>query len=160
VGRLILITGGRGAGKTRFCDFVARRMRLRGCEVAGLLSPARFEGGQKIGIDALDLRSLTRRHFANRPGPAGAALVRTEGWVFADAVLAWGDECLRQAVPCDVLIVDELGPLEFLRSQGWIAGLGALDSRQYRLALAVIRPELLDLAQARWPDSGVLTIGG
>ncbi len=64
MGRLILITGDRGAGKTRFCTLVARRMQQRGFDVAGMLSPARFEGTLKVGIDALDLRSNQIRPLA------------------------------------------------------------------------------------------------
>lgn len=29
-------------------------------------------------------------------------------------VLDWGNQLLAQAVPCDILFVDEMGPLEFL----------------------------------------------
>jgi hypothetical protein len=42
-----------------------------------------------------------------------------------------------------VLVVDELGPLELVRNQGWTAGLDVLRAGRYRLALAVVRPSLL-----------------
>jgi hypothetical protein len=46
--------------------------------------------------------------------------------------------------------VDEIGPLEMTRGEGWVNALYALDSRQYRQALLVMRPKLLAMAQARW----------
>jgi hypothetical protein len=60
-----------------------------------------------------------------------------------------------QAVPCGLLVVDELGPLEFERAQGWLSGLTALDSGEYELGLVVIRPELMGAALARWPEAGI-----
>ncbi len=50
---------------------------------------------------------------------------------------------LESATPCDLLIVDELGPLEFERNEGWPAGLAAIDSAAYKVGVVVIRPELL-----------------
>ena len=67
---------------------------------------------------------------------------------------------MRASTPCEVLLVDEWGVLEFERNQGWVAGLGAIDSGAYRLGVVVIRPELLLRAQQRWPGARVLTIEG
>jgi len=53
------------------------------------------------------------------------------------------------------LIVDELGPLEFEREEGWIAGVSAVDSGEYQAALVVIRPSLLMMASQRWKVSRV-----
>jgi hypothetical protein len=47
--------------------------------------------------------------------------------------------------------VDEIGPLEFKREQGFTEGLSALDSGQFQAALIVIRKELLSAAEERWP---------
>lgn len=61
-------------------------------------------------------------------------------------------------MPCDLLIVDELGPLEFNRGEGWIAGLTAVDSGSYQSALVVIRPSLLKMAYQRWEVSQVFDL--
>jgi hypothetical protein len=54
--------------------------------------------------------------------------------------------------------VDELGPLEFNRGEGWIAGLAAVDSGNYQSALVVIRPSLLKMAGQRWKISRVFDL--
>jgi len=54
--------------------------------------------------------------------------------------------------------MDELGPLELVRGQGLTAGLEAVDSRLFTLALVVIRPELLEVARKRWQHGRVVTI--
>ncbi len=154
-GRLILITGPIGAGKTAFCLAAVDWAHAHDWRVAGLVSPPVFENGVKIGIDAVDLRGGQRRRLARLRTGADDAAIATSGWSFDPEALQWGNEVLRDAPPCDLLVVDELGPLEFERGQGWTAGLSALDSRLYRLELATIRPELLAQARRRWSDAQV-----
>jgi len=153
---LIIVTGERGAGKTTFCARVIALARSRRCDVAGVLSPAVVADNCKIAIDAIDLRSTQRWRLATfNPG---ADYPRELRWRFKADALAWGNLVLAESTPCEVLIVDELGRLEFERNQGWLAGLSALDSGEYRLGLVVIRPELLEQAQQRWPLAQVITI--
>ena len=58
---------------------------------------------------------------------------------------------LEKLPPGELLLIDELGPLEFRGEGGFIAGFAAIDARHYRLAVVVVRPELLDAARQRWP---------
>jgi nucleoside-triphosphatase len=154
---LLIVTGPRGAGKTTFCARVVEQVRDAPIVVAGILSPAVFERGEKIGIDAIDLRTGERRRLASPFDPSMGA-TRTRRWSFHDTALMWGNLVLQSAIPCDLLIVDELGILELEQAQGWLAGLAALDSTAYRWGLVVIRPELLDAALRRWPSARSLSI--
>lgn len=154
-GRLWIISGPRGAGKTSLCARLVELARQAGWETAGLLSPAVFSGGVKTGIAVTDLRGGETRALARLTRPGETAAVHTVQWAFDEQVLAWGDRVLAQSTPCDLLVVDELGPLEFQRGQGWLSGLAAVDTRAYRLGLLVLRPELLEQAAARWPDTRV-----
>lgn len=156
-GNLLILTGGRGAGKTTLCQFLANRARAAGWDVAGVLSPAQVEEGSKTGILLKDprrgeIQPLARLALPGEVSPTGLR------WIFDPAALAWGNELLAAATPCDLLVVDELGPLELVRGEGWQAGIAALDSGAFRLALAVIRPELLDAARARWMDAEVIDV--
>ncbi|MEW5869588.1 MAG: nucleoside-triphosphatase [Chloroflexota bacterium] len=171
VGQLWLITGERGAGKTLLCQRQAAQARLSGLDVAGVLSPGVFEAGEKIAIQVEDVRSGERRLLASRAAPLEGRCSLNQspnptrssfdlGWSFDLQALEWGNTVLQQATPCDVLIVDELGPLEFLQGQGWQAGLHAISGGAYRLALVVVRPSLLSQAQQRWPAAGVIPAGG
>ena len=65
---------------------------------------------------------------------------------------------LQNATPCDLLIIDELGPLEFDRGEGLLAGFDANDSRQFKASLTVVRTSLLEKARDRWPDAEALII--
>lgn len=145
-----LLTAPSGAGKTTFCAELARQARLRGLDVAGILCPPIFENGLKTGILAQDLRSGETRPLAvlaaqsltpNDQLPLGQ-------WLFSTESLAWGNAVLQTALPCDLLIVDELGPLEFFRGQGWQAALQILPRGEYRAAVIVVRPDLAQNALA------------
>ena len=155
-GTLLILTGARGAGKSAFCERLAETARSEGRTVAGLLSRAVLAGGRKTGIEAEDLRSGKRRTLATEtarePSPPGPR------WDFDEGALVWADGILTASVPCDLLIVDELGPLEFDRGRGWQAGFAALDSGEYALAVVVIRPELLARARERWPGAETLDV--
>lgn len=155
-GRLWILTGPRGSGKTTLCRRLAAEAKALGWDVAGVLSPAVFTGGEKTGIEALDLRGGDSRQFARRPVDMDGSTSRHPSWIFDQIALAWGNQVLARAVPCDMLVVDELGPLEFEAGLGWSAGLKALDSRTYQVGLVTIRPELLAAARQRWPFAGVV----
>ncbi|MHB8798555.1 MAG: nucleoside-triphosphatase [Thermoanaerobaculia bacterium] len=151
-GTLALLTGGRGAGKTRWCEALALAGRDAGLAVSGLVSPPVLAGGEKTAIDLLDVASGERRRLAER---ARADLPGTEGlgWRFDPEALAFGNALLGRVDTCDLLLVDELGPLEFGRGSGLTAAFGLLDARCYRLAVVVVRPALVAAAEARWPGA-------
>jgi hypothetical protein len=79
-------------------------------------------------------------------------------WAFVEETLEWGNSVLASAVPTDLLVLDELGPLEWVEGRGWTTGLSAVDSGLYRYALVVVRPELVEQARQRWPYAKLLDI--
>lgn len=158
---LFVITGSRGAGKTTFCDRMIRAARESGWQVAGLISRPEFETearGSAISRSAIqleDLRSGAVRKLATRsdsPTPG------SKHWKFDDAVMDWGSQVLGTSTPCDLLVIDEVGPLELEREAGWQTAFTALKSGQYAIALVVVRPELLGEAMLRWPDANLVEI--
>ena len=149
-GRIAVLTGPLGSGKTATCLKLADLARQRGLDCAGIISPARFKGGVKVGIDALDVRTGQHRPLAeadDSPSDLCTARYRFD----ADA-MAWGAAILALACPCDVLIVDEIGPLELERGQGWANGLSTLRAGQFGLAVVVVRPSLVDAFRATVGD--------
>ena len=79
-------------------------------------------------------------------------------WLFDPRTLDWANQVVVDAPPCDVLIVDELGPLEFRHGEGLRAAFGVILQGQYRLAVVVVRPELVEAARSHWRWGKVLTI--
>ncbi|MCA9977920.1 MAG: ATP-binding cassette domain-containing protein, partial [Anaerolineales bacterium] len=155
--KLFLVTGLPGVGKTTWCGELIELARRRGLQVAGLWSPAVFANGRKIGIDLVDLFHDERRRLANLRGKKEVTAVATIQWAFDSDAITGGNTVLQNLPPNDLLLIDELGPLEFMRGEGFIAGLDVLDAGAYRVAVVVIRPSLLPEAQARWPHAQVIT---
>jgi nucleoside-triphosphatase THEP1 len=157
LGKIIILTGEIGSGKSNLCLDVALKAKEGGIQLAGVLSPAVFKEGEKIGIDLINLKNWDRRNLAIRRDQKKSAL-ETGNWSFFLESVQWGNQILKDAIPCDLLIVDELGPLEFNRGEGWTSGLAAVDSGNFIAALVVIRPSLLAIAEQRWKASRIVDV--
>ncbi len=158
---LHLLTAEIGAGKTTFCAALAEQARAAGWDVAGILCPPVFENGIKTGIRAQNLRTKESRplavaaSFDLRPSTFDLSL---GNWFFDPAVIAWGNEILAAAPPCDLFLVDELGPLELMRGEGWFHAIEALRGQNYQVGVAVVRPSLLQTAQSLFPHAQILRL--
>lgn len=152
---LILITGNPGAGKTTFITALTKAAREAGWRPAGLLSNAVYTGNRRTAIQTEDVASGEIRVLATRLDEQSDV---ANLWVYDLEIVAWGNSILQSCYPCDLLVIDELGPLEFEQGSGWQAGLEAVDSRGYAIALVVVRAELLGEALLRWPDANLVEI--
>lgn len=141
-----MLTGESGSGKTRLCERLVRFCNDRGVTVAGILTPPRIVNGAKVGIDIRDIRSDMRRPLAERGPAAGGPSIGQ--WHFHPEALQWGSQILEQAIPCSLLIVDELGPLELECGEGWANAIELLRQEQ-PCAVIVVRPRLLARLHAR-----------
>jgi nucleoside-triphosphatase THEP1 len=155
---LFLLTGWRGAGKTSLLQELVEAAKQARWTVCGLLSPARLENGQRTGIYVIDVHSGTRRLLASRivgelNGP------QFGHWTFDSEAFAWGNALLKRAPPSNLFVLDELGPLEFDRQQGWTAGFDLLAKpAACRLAIVVVRPEYVEAFLQRYPRAETVTI--
>jgi len=155
--RLALVTGDIEVGKTTVVGRVVELARSRGYVCAGLWSPAHVVDGHKAGIQAVDLDSGERRLLAQ---------LATEGtemqigrYVFDPIVLAWANDVLEKAIVAqpDLLVIDEIGPLELEQGGGLAPVLEHLASGRVPRALVVVRAWLLDAFQARLPGALMAT---
>ena len=136
--RILIISGERGAGKSATCQRALGLARAAGYSCAGLLT---LPDG--VDLVVVDVSNGERRTLTVSEGG-----LRQGRYLFDPKVLAWGARVLERALPCDLFVVDELGPLEFERGQGWGGALDLLRRGQYDLALVVVRPVLVSEAQA------------
>jgi len=156
---IVTLTGPSGSGKTTVCRTLASRARSQGLSVAGLLTTPRVSPAGLHGLDVVDLATGERVALAERgartDGPA------TGHWSFHREGIEWGVGRLRGSGGADLLIVDELGPLELLRGEGWADAIGALRAGRHRLAVAVVRPDLVErlLALLEGHSSRQLVVG-
>ncbi len=154
--QIIVVTGLRGGGKTSWCSRLADLAQGQGLHVQGILSPGSYQGGRKIGIEVLDLESGERRELAKLHEGEHRQLA-TPRWRFNPETVIWANQVLRQSAEGDLLIIDELGPLEFLRGEGLTTGLERIDSGRYKVACVVVRSSLLPKVLQRWPHALVVS---
>ena len=155
---IYLLCGPSGSGKTTWLLEMLPAAKQAGLHNGGLLSPPVFEHDHKTAIDLLDAASGERRRLAPRRPPDSAPPPGEPplGWIFEPDCLAWGNQVLQSLSDCDLLFLDELGPLEWLHNQGLEGALPVLERCAYRAALIIIRPGLLPLARQRWPQAQLL----
>ncbi len=147
---ILVLTGEPGVGKTTLLERIAADLQTRNIDVAGLVSPAVFSDGAKREIASRDLRS----------GEAVPMAVPVEaprgpddlGWRLLPEGADWANAVLRRSTPCDVLLIDEIGPNELLLNAGWREAFDVLENAHYRAALVVVRPILLDAFRQRFPE--------
>jgi nucleoside-triphosphatase THEP1 len=169
--RLIVITGERGAGKSVVCARLAALLREGGADVGGVLTerPPAGEGREAVDVATAERRPFGRQQHggggalgasgasgaapsavgegeppgAGRPA-TGIADPLTPSWRYDDDVFRWGNGVFERARGCEVLIVDELGPVEILGGRGWTRPLEQLVAGDFKTAIVVCRPGLLD----------------
>jgi len=154
--RLVALVGPPGCGKTTVCARLAEAARARGLRVAGILSPgAEGDAAGRRARVVLDLATGEAR-------PLGRRVARPEGghWDLDEGALAWGEHAARaHADGADLLVVDELGPLELVEGRGWSGCVELLRGAAVRLAVASVREECLAaLCAGLGPAAAVLEI--
>ena len=157
-GAIILVTGERGAGKTTLLLALREAALRAGLRTGGFLSVARFVGGEKTGIDLMDAASGAVSPLAV---VGGSGPVQTGHYTFDAAALSAGVRYAEVGHDADLFFVDELGPLELVRGEGWAATLPMIAARAYGVSLVVVRPALLGAARealALEPDSPMMTV--
>ena len=156
-GKIFLITGTRDVGKTRFCSRLVKVAKNLKIETRGVLSVGGFKNGSKQRIDLVDISNGNKFLLAVARSALKGGLV-TDRWSFDLDAMAQGSGILQKSIPCDLLVIDELGPLEFSRGTGWQEGIRAVESGQYHAAVVVIRPELISVVKERWENVTLIDI--
>ena len=140
----LLLTGEIGVGKTSVCQRVVELARTHDCHPQGVLTPPLYNAsGEKIGFEALDVYRQRRWLLAHTEryldGP------RIGAYVFDKMGLERAIEVLREAISteADLLVVDEIGPLELAQDKGFAPVLEELPLQGPAHVLLVVRTALV-----------------
>ncbi len=138
---VVVCCGDSGAGKTTWCRELALAAHRRRLSVAGVLTwLERSVEGASRWVESL---TTGERRLLGREDPGAACTTDAARWQLSDETLIWGDAQLRTACPTDVLVIDELGPVELLHGRGWLPGAGVALEGPWRLAVITVRPLLM-----------------
>lgn len=134
-----MFTGRKHSGKTTAANRLARQVRSKGFNVAGLLAPSVYKDSRLVGFGVVDLRGDRQIKMANR------RTAEDEGgrWEFTKEGLKLGKAALNPsaASSADLIIVDEFGPLE-LDGGGWRKEVDSLLASTDVPVMLVVRQEL------------------
>jgi nucleoside-triphosphatase THEP1 len=138
---ITILTGPVGGGKTTFLERGLPSLLERHPRLDGYLSLRVLAGGDTAGYDLRDLRTAERIPLLRRCGEADG--FRVGPYVLLPRGLAAAEEIIRRGAAADLLIVDEVGPLELAGGGVWPALIGEFAGRD-RPALVVVRETLVD----------------
>ncbi len=135
---ILLATGPVGAGKTTALARLVQEWRASGRDVRGILAHRVMEGGRVTGYDLEVIGEKAHGVLARRKG---IGLEKAGPFTFSDEALARGRQALRNATKAEIVVVDEVGPLE-LRSGGWAREVESLLRGSKAMIVLVVREEL------------------
>jgi nucleoside-triphosphatase len=156
--RILLLTGAPGVGKTTVLTKTVDALKVEGYTAGGMISREVRETGTRMGFEILDLNSCRRGWLARvnqKSGPQiGRYRVNIEdlNGIGAEAILAAVDDC-------DVIAVDEIGPMEVFSEKFKEATRKALESG--KLVIAVVHWKAQDklIVEARKrEDTELITV--
>jgi nucleoside-triphosphatase THEP1 len=152
--RIIILTGGRGVGKSTVCQRTVELAEACGYTCGGVVTLSHPDGSREV------LNARTGQWRWLTVDPRLKRCVIQGRFRFDPETIAWADDVLARVVPCHLMVVDELGPMELERGEGWTNGMKVLRRGGFALALVVVRPELQVLAQDKLSPSmaTVLTV--
>jgi len=138
---ILVLSGPVHGGKTTFLERSLARWAARGLAPGGFLSIAVTGESGATGYDLLELKTGRRHPYLRREGKPDAE--RIGPFFFVPSTLELARTIIREADPPELLIVDEVGPLELLGGGLWPALREAL-SRSSMRCLLVAREEILE----------------
>lgn len=162
----ILLTGASRSGKTTVCTKVIDLARAAGVTVGGIVTENAVTESGAVVQHVVDVRTGRRSLLATATAERARVVARYEGverplhadefaasWVFDEGGVAFGNAALVATIttPCELLVVDQIGPLELRAGAGFDAAFDAVLRGRHEVALVVVHPLVLELAERRFP---------
>lgn len=156
--RILLLTGNPGVGKTTVLTKTVNALRAEGYSVGGMISREVREGGTRVGFEILDLNSGKRgwlAHVNQKSGPqVGKYRVNVED------LNGIGAQAILDAVEnCDVVAIDEVGPMELFSEKFKEATRKALQSCKFIIAIVHWKAQdMLAIEAKKRDDAELITV--
>ncbi len=147
--RVLLLTGAPGVGKTTVLEKTVGILKAQGISVGGMISREVREGSNRVGFEIVDLTNGARGWLAhvNGKGPSvGKYHVNLQD------LEGIGVKAIVDAIErCQVIVIDEIGPMELYSQKFKQFVAQALQSQKPVLAVvhAKVRDPLITQAKKR-----------
>jgi len=139
--RVLVITGSPCVGKTTVLTKTVSLLRGRGFRIGGMLSKEVREGGARVGFEIFDIAGEKRGWLAHVNQETGPSLgkyrvnLRDLEDIGANAIIGATENC-------EIIVIDEIGPMELFSPKFKNAAKRALQSR--KLVIAVVHSKADD----------------
>jgi len=157
--RVFVVTGAIGEGKTAWLATLAGLLKGKGVSVGGILALRIIKDGITTGYDVSDISSGVRTPFLRN---TGSETMGVERFTVNDAGYRAGYIALDPDISRekDVVIVDEVGPLE-LRGRGWSKRISELLDETKPILIIAVRKNLKEavIEKFRINDVRIIEVG-
>jgi len=143
---ILILTGPVQSGKTRFLGGIIAGLDRTKTGVSGFLSPAVYEGDRLIGYDLAVLGRDKPVPYLRKRGEPGWE--RIGPYFLIPEGLRDARQTILESRACDLLVVDEVGPLEIGGGGVW-SPLATVLANPGRRGLLVVRAACLEALPAR-----------
>ena len=156
--RLVFVTGHPGVGKTSVLLRAVDNLKNRGYMVGGMISHEVREGGLRVGFEIVDFSTGQRGWLAHVNQPTGPQVSKYR--VNLTDLNAIGVNSILSAIKnADIIIVDEIGPMELFSQAFREAVVQAIESKKPMLGTIHFRARdsLIDTIKVR-EDAEILEV--
>jgi len=145
---IVIITGEVHEGKTTFAGQVINNLEKQGIKAGGFLAIAVNKDGKRSGFNLFDIRTGNITPLCSQDSSAGK--MRYGSFYFNEEAVNRGINIVHEsASDCNLVIIDEIGPLE-LGGSGWSSAIDFLFSRNFSPQVWVVRKPLIKKVLRRW----------
>jgi len=156
--RLVFVTGRPGVGKTSVLLRAVDGLKSRGYRVGGMISREVREGGVRVGFEIIDFSTGQRGWLAHVNQPTGPQISKYR--VNLTDLNAIGVSSIVNALTtADVIVVDEIGPMELFSPAFREAVVQAIESKKPMLGTIHFRASdpFIDIIKNR-DDAEILEV--
>ncbi|MFW5710746.1 MAG: nucleoside-triphosphatase [Spirochaetota bacterium] len=150
--RLMIVSGPINSGKSTYLHRLIDHYEQQGLCVGGVTAEALFEGERKCGYDVRDVRTGVQTALVRSAGVGGdkgeipnfeVRLQRVGRFYILESGLEFTKKVLEAGFDCDLLCLDEVGPLE-MQGGGHSPALKMLLAEYHGTLLLVAREAVVD----------------
>jgi nucleoside-triphosphatase len=152
-----LLTGPPGVGKSTIVSKVVLRLKSAGVIVGGCSTAERRVRGARVGFEVLNLTDGTRGELASISADLGPRVGRYRVNL-ADLSTMGAAGLVKAAASSEVIVIDEVGPMELVSPEFRRGVRACLDSRKPILAVTHERLEDDLLAELREKAKETITV--
>jgi nucleoside-triphosphatase len=139
--RILILTGAPGVGKTTVLTKIVEVLKVKGVRVGGMITREVREGNVRVGFEILDLNNNKHGWLAHVGGQGGPQIGKYH--VNLNDLDNVGALAITQALEeCEVIAIDEIGPMEMFSQKFKQAVVQALESK--KLVLTVVHRKAKD----------------